>query len=891
MLHAGLAKKRRDDADDGEPETKEERKQRKEEEKEAKHEEQKAKNKERKRKLKKNTKKGAKTAAKGAKFLPLILEPYRIEECETCGLDAYVPLGAKTKAEKEAKKKAKKAKGISKKQRQKELKEKKKKEAEEARERRRAAAAEQERAQERAVNEAKLARQFRMGMNQLAQDSRRALNDEIDAQFHALQRGRLEQLDVLVQAADARRALIVRLLHFHERFVVEFNAVPDMTQQVAVKKTMGISAGDYQAAVVDQLQDLLVALNKFVPPQLATDEAQTQTQENVNAVARKIEDITLYLLRRTEEQRTMVETFDGAIVELNAQILDFPEVRGFERFATYIAQLNRVYAFIFAYTLDEFLQGLVRAHNITNPEARRRELARRQREQVLKDDETEESDSYSITEEESAYDTSEEEESGEEEDDGMQPEGGGEPRRPRRERRARLPRVAKDRLTVREKRTAIMAPILFDLRGMKQFFNMEMTNYMIELVRLVAELPALLEMSQMLEFYTVIEVFQFTTFVLGAQYDAQRNPGDWQPYYLEDMVEETYMAMLAAIAEKKQEDKKESRQRSKKKKADEAQEEARSVDEEGDEEVSLSVDEDSTGESGDDDIEVEQATQQPQKPVKEKRLKDKEAIEKRDSLVGDPALVRGFAATLFKIVNGSNDRTAERAAWDPQRDARKKQEFKKQALKMQVQLIEQTRGILRVYGNNAKAYSSRVDSVVLKTMIDAAHLYIDQQAAKGQKVVLKPADKKEVVEGMSVEGGGGSDDENTTAASSTTPKKSAAKKPVAKKGKKSGDDEEEGAAKSGADSAVEKLRQKIPQLLDHAQMYHRITVALAVLLADLQILPGYVLQKQDPFLRWDAQGDVEEEEEEESSEEQVDLDDETYKRSRQLVLRDDDDEI
>jgi hypothetical protein len=81
MLHAGLGKKKKEDHGD---ESKEEKKQRKEEEKEEKHEAKKEKNAERKQKLKKGAKKGAKLAKKNAKYLQLILlEPYRIEPCET----------------------------------------------------------------------------------------------------------------------------------------------------------------------------------------------------------------------------------------------------------------------------------------------------------------------------------------------------------------------------------------------------------------------------------------------------------------------------------------------------------------------------------------------------------------------------------------------------------------------------------------------------------------------------------------------------------------------------------------------------------------------------------------------------------------------------------------
>lgn len=924
MLHAGLGKKKHKDDDDGEPETKEERKQRKEDEKAEKHEEHKEKSKERKHRLKKDAKKGAKTAVKGAKYLPLILSPCRIAHCYECELDAYLQLGGsetedstggekkkkkRAKAEKEKAKKAKKPKKAKKEEKPKkaekerdERKEKVLKQAEKERLRREEAKRERAERKERALKreadeqarreaekkeeeereaellrQAELAREFRLVMNKLGQDERRALNAEIDDLFGRLRRAGLADLESLALAANARRTLIVRLLAFHRTFVANFNTmadnIPGMQRRVAAKATMELTDEEY-AGVWALLRDTLDTLNRSVPPRLPDEETSARGPEGIRRMARAVDDATLYLVQRVSDQRAMVETHDAALVQMNAQALEFASELGFERFAAYIHHLNDDYAFIFAPTLEDFHAGLMRAHNIGNPVARRKEQERRaQREAAL--EEAEEEDSFSISEEESTFSTSDEEE--EEEAEATE-------KRPKRVvgQRQRLPRVAKDAYTVRDKRREIERPILYNMQGMKDFFNLETTNYLIELVRVVNELPDTVSMPELAQFHRALEVFQLTTSVLGARYDAVTNPDDWVAYYLEEMVDETYRQLRLGIVAKKQEDAAVGRVRSRSKKAGSAttgQEERSSEDD--DDERSRSYDETSTSAEDDEDdgaMVVEKQQQQQQKkeplPVKEKRLKDKEQVEKKDALVGDDKFVETFAATLFRVVNGNDDASKERAAWDPRPYAtRVEQTYKRQNLRTKAGIAAHARKIITFYDDNVKhgKYASvYIDATKLKAMIDAAHEYIAKMEAKGQKPVVVKKKEEPAIEEMAVD-----DDDNTTTASSTAPKKGAAAG-KGKKGKKGEKGEEDGSA----DSPLEKLSQKMSQLMEQALTYHRIALSLAELLVMLQIMPAdYVLQKQDPFLRWADQKIYDDEE----SSDAVDLDDDDYKRRRAVV--------
>ncbi len=876
MLHAGLGNHhhhphvvRGECADD---ESKEEHKRHKRAEKEARHAEKKARNAERKHRLKHDAEEGAHMAKKNAKYLPLVLlAPCHLEPCETCGLQCAtpMPLGAKSDKEKSKKKKEKakkdkekkKEKGVhkprderheaklSKADRKREARLKKAAALARRDAKKRETAADKEAEEEalrREQHEAKLRQTFRQGMNQLGAAQRLALNRTIDEQFHALERGiRLtDELDSTVRVAVARRSLLALLGAYQEAFVADFNAVPDMPAQVALSAPVGVQ-DDEHAYVVERMMRLVRLLREGTPTPLGDDVAAMSAQEAQPQMTRALDEVSAFLLTRTDEQRRLCGFHDAMLVQLHARSLvyDGAGQEALANFTAYIKRTNADYAFIGAPTLDEFLAGLMRAHNIGKPKARQQAAAQKREMEV-------EEKSEEWSEETSLYSDSEVEEELPPPRRRQQEAGDGEEVLPERR--------VKGRFTVNDKQHNIVRPIMRAMQVQKEFFNLEMTNFLIELVRMTTLLPDVVSLPEMEQYFRALDVFQMTTFVVSERYAAE---GGWRAFYLEDMVDQVYRTLRTNVDEKRKNDKAKRKEEANKRKREKnagggasttgGGDEVRSTDDDEESEQSQSLDEtsvsvDSDEEDDDGGMMVEEKAVK-RVPVEEELLRGAQAVEKKDALVGDQRFVMEFAKALFNVVVGRGDHSDERAEWDPRRKERKQALLADEKMVMQIKFTNEARRVIQLYEDNVRPDRYYIASDGAKKLIDAALVYAESLTG-----------------------------------------------PIKKKAKQKEGDEQGAVAAGKGDTPMEKLQVKVGQLMEQALVYRQIAQSLADLLREYGVLPGYVLQKQDPFLHVEADESTtassstrasdDESSEESSNGGEFDSDDEEYRRGRRLVL-------
>jgi hypothetical protein len=872
MLHAGLGNHHphvaRGECADGE--SKEEHKRHKRAEKEARHAE-----KARKHRLNHDEH----MAKKNAEYLPLVQQaPCHMEPCETCGLQCAVPtpmpLGAKSDKEKSKKKKEKakkdkekkKEKGVhkprderheaklSKADRKREARLKKAAALARRDAKKRETTAEREaeaQALVREEREAKLRQTFRQGMNQLGAAQRLALNRTIDEQFHALERGiRLaDELDSTVRVAVARRSLLALLGAYQEAFVADFNTVHDiMTARVTLSAPVGVQ-DDEHAYVVERMMRLVRLLREGTPAPLGDDVAAMSAQDAQPQMTRALDEVSAFLLTRTDEQRRLCGFHDAMLVQLHARTLvyDGAGQEAQANFTAYIKRTNADYAFIGAPTLAEFLAGLMRAHNIGKPKARQQAAARKREMEV-------EEKSEEWSEETSLYSDSEVEEEAPPPRRRQQEAGDGEEVLPERR--------VKGRFTVNDKQHNIVRPIMRAMQVQKEFFNLEMTNFLIELVRMTTLLPDVVSLPEMEQYFRALDVFQMTTFVVAERYEAE---GGWRAFYLEDMVDQVYRTLRTNVDEKRKNDKAKRKEEANKRKREKnagggasttgGGDDVRSTDDEESEqsqsldETSVSVDsddEDEEEEGGGDMVVEEKAVKRA--PVEEELLRGAQAVEKKDALVGDQRFVMEFAKALFNVVVGRGDHSDERAEWDPRRKERKQALLADEKMVMQIKFTNEARRVIQLYEDNVRPDRYYIASDGAKKLIDAALVYAESLTG-----------------------------------------------PIKKKAKQKEGDEQGAATAAGkGDTPMEKLQVKVGQLMEQALVYRQIAQSLADLMREYGVLPGYVLQKQDPFLHVEADESTtassstrasdDESSEESSNGGEFDSDDEEYRRGRRLVL-------
>ncbi len=483
----------------------------------------------------KTAKKGAKVGKKAAKVVvPLILvRPYEIEPCVHCGLEDRVPLGAgKGDAEKERKKR--KEKSETKKKPIHKKRDERKEEARKAeKEKKRHKAARKEAAKSEKAREAKeaanaqsteqrlrdeqkrVSEQLRRGLLQLARAERRALDDQIDTLFHRLRHGDLTHIEYLFGVTSARATLVELYSAYLLAFVPAVNA--QLGAQLRLSEPQGVN--DYQQAAIDEV---VTEATEAVAARFGALILEQQLDAR-----HRVEELTLYVLQCGEDIRDAVRLNDAAVVQRYARRIEYvDEATAPLPLLSFVTALHLDYDFVFADTVEEFRQGLGRAHNVGRAVVQ--QAAARS---ATTSTESQDGDEFDESE---TFDTLTEEQSDEDAARYVAP-------------RERLTRATKEVYTRDDLYRHVVSPIAQKPRAMKSFFEqLEMTNFLIDLIILSVSVPRALNTDDVTALNRALEVFQLTTWV--------GNDQEWRPFYLQDLADRVYRRLQRSVKSHKGDD-------------------------------------------------------------------------------------------------------------------------------------------------------------------------------------------------------------------------------------------------------------------------------------------------------------------------------------------------